>query len=61
MSACANRSTEPEEETAMEHAAETIVPPRCQPSATSIAWNRSMACVVELPAALIVLAEILIL
>lgn len=44
----------------MEHAAEAFARPSCTPSATAF-WGRIMASVVEVPAALIVLAEILIL
>ncbi|SPD65971.1 ABC transporter permease [Cupriavidus taiwanensis] len=48
----------------MEHTAEAIAPAplaRSTPSAAAACWRRLMACVVEVPAALIVLAEILLL
>ncbi|SOY89628.1 TRAP transporter large permease [Cupriavidus taiwanensis] len=48
----------------MEHIAEAIAPAplaRSAPSAASACWRRLMVCVVEVPAALIVLAEILLL
>lgn len=48
----------------MEHTAEAIAPAplaRSTPSAAAACWRRLLACVVEVPAALIVLAEILLL
>ncbi|SOY83844.1 Putative TRAP-type C4-dicarboxylate transport system, membrane component (fused dctD-dctM) [Cupriavidus taiwanensis] len=48
----------------MEHTAEAIAPAplaRSTPPAAAACWRRLMACVVEVPAALIVLAEILLL
>ncbi|SPS03086.1 TRAP transporter large permease [Cupriavidus taiwanensis] len=45
----------------MEHTAEAIAPALSAPSAAAACWRRLMACVVEVPAALIVLAEILLL
>lgn len=45
----------------MEHAAETFVHPSHASSAAMVLWGRIMACLVEVPAALIVLAEIVIL
>ncbi|WP_265922709.1 TRAP transporter large permease [Cupriavidus nantongensis] len=48
----------------MEHTAEAIAPAplaRSAPSAAAACWRRLLACVVEVPAALIVLAEILLL
>ncbi|SOY51677.1 Putative TRAP-type C4-dicarboxylate transport system, membrane component (fused dctD-dctM) [Cupriavidus taiwanensis] len=45
----------------MEHTAEAIAPAPLAPSAAAACWRRLLACVVEVPAALIVLAEILLL
>lgn len=45
----------------MEHTAEAIAPAHSAPSAAAACWRRLLACVVEVPAALIVLAEILLL
>ncbi|MEM5278484.1 TRAP transporter large permease subunit [Cupriavidus taiwanensis] len=45
----------------MEHTAEAIAPAPLAPSAVAACWRRVLACVVEVPAALIVLAEILLL
>jgi tripartite ATP-independent transporter DctM subunit len=45
----------------MQHTAEAIAPAPLTPSAAAACWRRFMACVVEGPAALIVLAEILLL
>lgn len=53
-----------DKETSMEHTAEAVAPAplaRSAPSAASACWRRLMVCVVEVPAALIVLAEILLL
>lgn len=45
----------------MEQAARPLASPPCTPSGAAACWHRVLACVVEIPAALLVLAEILVL